>query len=120
LVLLATEHALYTIKDAETGQRGYLLTGSDAYLEPYHSALDSLRADTADLRALTLGNATQQRQLDSLAQLIRPKLIELDRTIFLRRQGKVAEALRIVASGEGRVTMDGIRRVLGNLQAEEL
>src|SRR6185295_11515031 len=65
------------------------------------------------------GTDAQQRQLDSLAQLIRPKLIELDRTIWLRRQGKVADALRIVASGEGRATMDGIRRVLGNMQAEE-
>lgn len=119
LVLLATEHALSTLKDAETGQRGFLLTGSNRYLQPYQSALDSLRIDIDSLRELTKDNARQQQNLDSLAVLVNVKLGELERTIALKRAGNSVAALAIVNSGVGERTMDAIRSVMADMQSEE-
>jgi CHASE3 domain sensor protein len=65
------------LKDAETGQRGYLLSGDDSYLEPYKSALAAIPSTLGDLRKLTVDNPDQQRRLASLSQPIDNKLAEL-------------------------------------------
>ena len=58
-VLARLETVLSTLKDAETGERGYLLTGEASYLEPYREAVDRLPGQIADLRQLTLDNPPQ-------------------------------------------------------------
>ena len=59
---------LSELKDAETGQRGYLLTGDDNYLEPYTSSLGALQTTLAELRKITSDNPEQQRRLTELSQ----------------------------------------------------
>src|SRR5262245_29722256 len=76
---------LSLMKDAETGQRGFVITGDDAFLEPYNSAIAALPATVKELRALTADNRSQQTRLDETAPLIAGKLAELARTIALRR-----------------------------------
>ena len=63
--------------DAETGQRGYLLSGEEPYLEPYRAALAQLDQILKRLRSLTADNAPQQRRLDALEPLTAKKLDEL-------------------------------------------
>ncbi len=68
---------LSLLQDAETGQRGYVITGEARYLEPYLKALSRLDDETANLRRLTQDNPTQQNRLAQLAPLIQAKLAEL-------------------------------------------
>ena len=107
------------LADVETGQRGYLLTGEDAYLTPYRDGLAAIAQDTAKLRALVADNAVQQRRLDALSIQVRTKLIELDRTIALQRAGQTATAIATVRSDSGKVAMDSIRRIIAAFEGEE-
>ena len=73
------------LKDAETGQRGYLLTGNDTYLEPYRLADASIDNVIKQLRDLTVDNPVQARRLEQALPLIQSKMAELKQTIELRR-----------------------------------
>ncbi len=105
--------------DAETGQRGFLLTGDDAYLEPYHAAMKSIDQVLAELKNSTADNPVQQKHVPELEQLIDKKLAELQRTIDLRKQNGLAAANAIVLGGEGKRYMDQIRSLLADMQNEE-
>jgi len=110
---------LVSLDDAETGQRGYLLTGDAAYLRPYTTARARIGAELANLAALTRDNPTQRRNLGRLIPLTRAKLAELEQTVALRRQGRQAEALRIVRTNTGQRSMDEIRGVVAAMSGEE-
>jgi signal transduction histidine kinase/DNA-binding response OmpR family regulator len=111
---------LSAVKDAETGQRGFLLTGFERYLEPYQVALGNIPVELATLRRITLDNPEQQRKIDVLGPLIDAKLAELTRTIELRRNGDPAAALEVVQSDRGRMAMDRIRQLIeGMLTIEQ-
>ncbi len=103
--------ALVTINtdvlDAETGQRGYLLTSSGAYLEPYRLAIAHIGVDLKALRDLDDG--LEPGALDDLEKLVRQKLAELRATIELHDANRADDALAMVSSGAGKATMDQIR-----------
>src|ERR1700734_3263590 len=82
--LTALEDVLSTVKDAETGQRGYLLTGKDSYLDPYNAAVREVGPRLDTLQRLTIDNPAQQDRLGSLKQRIGAKLAELKQTIDRR------------------------------------
>src|ERR1022692_2852259 len=84
-VITSLEGLPSNLKDAETGQRGFLITGEERYLEPYNQSKVSVKADLQNLRMLTADNPNQQRRLDSLEPLIADKYTELDQE---RRVGK--------------------------------
>ncbi len=105
--------------DAETGQRGFLLTGDETYLEPYRGAIRNVDHLIADLRNFTADNPNQQRHILELGPLIEKKLAELQRTIDLRKKEGLAAANAVVLTGEGKQWMDQIRGVLGHMQEEE-
>ncbi|MBC8055280.1 MAG: CHASE3 domain-containing protein, partial [Rhizobiales bacterium] len=107
------------LKDAETGQRGYLLNGSESYLAPYDIARAELPGEFKRVREQTLDNPRQQARLDTLEQLASAKLAELAQTVTLRREGDAAGALEIVNSDRGKATMDGIRAVINEMMDEE-
>jgi CHASE3 domain sensor protein len=110
---------LSQLKDAETGQRGYLITGQDSYLEPYQSALASIKSTLADVRKLTSDNPNQQRRIAAVTPLIDAKLAELKETIDLRRNVGFDAALKIVLRNDGKTIMDQIRAVLADGDQEE-
>ena len=118
-VITATFATLSTLQDAETGQRGYVITGMTSYLAPYDRALASIGADTSRLRALLAGSPRQRQRLDTLSTLVSRKLDELAKTIDLRRAGHTAEAIAFVQSGAGKQSMDAIRNVLAAIAAED-
>jgi signal transduction histidine kinase len=107
------------LQDAETGQRGYLLTGEPKYLEPYVRARTRLDADTTALRRAIGDDAPQHLRLDSLDALIRRKLQELAETIELRRTQGMAPSLALVQTDRGKAVMDSIRLLLGAMTTEE-
>jgi methyl-accepting chemotaxis protein len=118
-VLLGIQHLLSSLKDAETGQRGFLLTGEDRYLEPYTAGTKAIGEEVKTLRDLTRDNSTQQSRLTALDPLIAGKLAELNETIELRRAKGLDAALQVVVSDRGKRFMDEIRDITGQLQSDE-
>ena len=107
------------VQDAETAQRGFLLTGTEAYLEPYNVAKTTLPQQIEDLRGLTAANPDQRTRAEALAQVATEKLVELGETIALRRADNVEAALAIVRTDRGKASMDRIRVLTAELQREE-
>jgi CHASE3 domain sensor protein len=118
-VLEAVAHELSFMKDAETAQRGFLLSGNEAYLEPYQSALDASERTMDDLRTLTADNPHQQVRITEARSLIEAKLDELKRSIDVRRAQGLDAALKVVETGEGKKSMDDLRKVLAAMDQEE-
>lgn len=113
------ESVLSSLKDAETGQRGYLLTAQESYLEPYTTAIGRIDRDIAQLKRLTATNRSQQQQLASLEPLIRSKLAELKQTIDLKKNQSSAAAKQLVLTNQGKELMDRIRATIQQLQEQE-
>jgi signal transduction histidine kinase/CheY-like chemotaxis protein/CHASE3 domain sensor protein len=110
---------LSALKDAETGQRGFLLTGEDVYLEPYRNAQSALAERLVRLRGLLGTDALLQDRLAEVARQIDVKQAELQRTIDLHRAGRASEALAIVRGETGKRSMDRLRELLGDLAADQ-
>ncbi len=110
---------LSLLADAETGQRGFVLTGENPYLEPYNSALSRLDAAERELKSLTSDNPNQQRRLDELHRHLATKLAVLAETIETRRKGGLEAALKVIQSDRGKEAMDAIRRIVGEAKDEE-
>jgi signal transduction histidine kinase/ActR/RegA family two-component response regulator len=98
-----------TVQDAETGQRGYLLTGKLYYLTPFDDAEAEIPGMTHDLRTLIANDPAQERRLDGLIADIVHKMDELQRTVSHRKAGDAPGALAIVNTDEGRNVMMRIR-----------
>ncbi|MDQ8023156.1 MAG: response regulator [Moraxellaceae bacterium] len=108
-----------TLQDAETGQRGFLLTGKESYLEPYNAAKGRLPGQLRTLAQLSERGTLDKESVDTLIQLADDKMAELEETITLRRAGKTDEALAIVLADRGRAAMDGARSVLEKAERDE-
>jgi PAS domain S-box-containing protein len=118
-VVLRLDQTLSTLKDAETGQRGFLLTGQAAFLEPYQAALRDADRDLQSLAALVASDARDAQRIAMLAELSRAKRAELAQTIDLYRSGQRATAIGIVQGREGKRLMDQIRQVVAAFRAEQ-
>ena len=118
-VLAQTEMVFSEVKDAETGQRGYLLTRKSRYLQPYYSAVYRTPENLQTLRQLTSDNLNQQKRIQQLQLLIDAKFAELKQTIDLDRTQGVAAALAVVQTDEGQFLMDQIRELVRSIELEE-
>lgn len=118
-VLNQLEQVLSTIKDAETGQRGFILTGDEKYLDPYHSADAKLDAAVAKLGELTGDSPAQQHRLGKLSVRTDERLKLLQESIDLRRKQGFEEAQKLVRTGRGRKAMEDIRRIIQEMQDME-
>ena len=119
-VLISLNELLSTVQDAETGQRGYLLTGNDKYLEPYESAIGAVASRIDAVASLTQDNATQQANVAQVRRQVEAKIRELKETIDLRRSKGSEAALAVVTTDRGKVAMDAIRAQLEVMRQEEL
>jgi CHASE3 domain sensor protein len=115
-IMLATTDLLSAIKDAETGQRGFLLTGRESYLDPYNRAVSVVPQILSRLTELTATRQDQARRVDTMKPLVREKLRELQKTIELHRLEGVNAALRAVLSDRGNILMDQIRQVCAEIE----
>ncbi|HSS01966.1 MAG TPA: CHASE3 domain-containing protein [Kofleriaceae bacterium] len=108
------------VVDAESSQRGFVLTGRDAFLEPYTQALPVIDKTFADLRQLTIDNPHQTRRLDALRPLIDEKLAVLKRGLEIRRSESLEAAAAAISSGQGQTLIDKIRALIAEMDQEEL
>ena len=119
IVLNKADDFMSALKDAETGQRGYLLTGKETFLQPYLEAQGSIRGKLKDLRQL--GSISGARKhLDTIGSLVDAKMAEMLHAITLRRNNSQSAALAVVADGQGKRLMDLIRAEMRSfIQIEE-
>jgi len=115
----ALAQILSGVKDAETGQRGFLLTGDQRFLDPYRAALTEIERDQATARRLTADNPPQQQRLAALAPLIATRLGHLAEVIEQRKQAGLDAVLKTSSLFEGRAQMDLVRQKLGELDEAE-
>jgi CheY-like chemotaxis protein/CHASE3 domain sensor protein len=106
-------------QDAETGQRGYLLTGAERYLDPYEAASATLDDKVQRVRALVLDNPKQLERLDTIVRLGAQKMTELRETIQLRRDGRPNDAIDVMRTDRGRRVMDTLRTAIAEMQETE-
>jgi PAS domain S-box-containing protein len=107
------------LKDAESGQRGYLYTGKVDYLEPYNLATVQIDAQLENLVAQVGDDPGQQTQVAELRVLIHQKLAELAKTISLFQSGDTAAAKALVMSDKGYNVMESIRSLVGQMEQQE-
>ena len=111
---------LKDMTDMETSQRGYLLTGNPAYLQPYTEAKGRIGTDFASLRTGLASRTQREQSLESrLEVLARSKQAEIERSISLRQQGYRRRSFMLVDTNEGKDYMDEIRRIVSSLSAAE-
>jgi methyl-accepting chemotaxis protein len=118
-VLQHLEQVLSVLKDAETGQRGYVITGEDSYLAPYNDALANIDHEIEDLRKLTADNPREQQQIVSLNNNVTDKLNELKETVALRKDKGFEGVLPVIMTNRGKESMDAIREIVAEMESEE-
>ncbi len=114
-----TQSVLSLLKDAETGQRGYVITGDPGYLAPFARAVVDIRDRLAALKRLTQDDPAQRERLARLDDLIVQKVAELERTIRARTDQGFDAAALIVATDQGKRLMDEIRSLTGSMLQDE-
>ena len=100
------------VKDAESGQRGYLLTGRDEYLEPYRAAGAEMDSNLDRLRLLTSDNPAQQARITDLRRIVSEWVGVIEQAITIRRERGLDAALEVVNSGRGKRLTDRARAVV--------
>jgi two-component sensor histidine kinase len=110
-VLLESERVISSLGDAQRGERGFLLTGNSAFLEPFTSGSANARRHFRRLSDLLDDNSDQGRRLEELHHLLEETLGFYGRTIELAGTGRRDAAIELVRSGEGKALMDRARSI---------
>jgi methyl-accepting chemotaxis protein len=110
---------LSALNEAETGKRGFVITGEDEFLVPYRTGKAAAVEKVVRLRALLGDDPAQTPRLDQLEPLVAEQMREIDRIIEVRRQGGFEAALQLVREGRKRGAMDRIRILVSDLKAHE-
>jgi len=120
LVVRAEAEALLSLlKDAETGERGYLITGQPEYMKPFDEAVAALPRRIENFRRLTADNPRQQQNITMFEQLAERRIATLRRGIKARQDAGPDGAANVVRTGEGKRIMDAARDVVAQMVAEE-
>ena len=105
----ASRNLLLSLVDAETGQRGFLLSGRAEFLAPYMQAEIAVPEQMQELERLTADDPELEPHVTAMLEAVREKLAELERMVTLSRSGRAGEAVQIVRAGAGRTLMVEIR-----------
>lgn len=117
-MIASLDELFSTLQDAETGQRGFLLTGKDQYLVPYQNAVSDVEAKLRAVTAVTENTPVQRARLVTLRRHADAKLDELQRVIDLRRAAGMTAAAEMVGSDRGKAEMDAIRAQIALLKQD--
>jgi PAS domain S-box-containing protein len=108
------------LKDAETGQRGFLYTGDPKYLTPYTQAIGRVQPHIDELARLTADNPQERARVVAFRDLAQKKTGELAQTIALYKSGQFDDAKQLVLSDVGLSYMDNIRLLVAQMEREEI
>lgn len=118
-VMLHLEHLFSLLQDAETGQRGFVITGEPRYLAPYNDSLAHIQAEMNEIRGLIADEPDQQQRIGAMEPLVTAKLAELQQVIDLRAQKGFDAAAKEVLTDKGKKAMDDIRVLIGQMEGKE-
>src|SRR6202012_477611 len=118
-VVHQVERVLGSAINAETGERGYLISGQHSYLEPFTTAQQELPAELAHLQSLITDNPGQRERVQDLRATVTRRMLVLQRAVEMRRQGGPDMSAPLLIGGPGKVEMDHIRAVCDAMEAEE-
>jgi len=118
-VIATLRHVLATVAEAESGERGYVITGQEEFLETYQNAASDADTEMRTLRSLTADNAVQRDRLETLVQLVSARLSTLQDTVDARGKEGFRAAQQHVASGRGEQIHGRIRGLLAEMEATE-
>lgn len=107
------------LDEAETGKRGFVITGEDEFLAPYRAGKEAVTRGADRIHELFQADEAQKRRLEALEPLVTERMREIDETIEARRQGGFEAALKLVREDRGKKTMDRIRALVGELRTHE-
>jgi PAS domain S-box-containing protein len=114
---LAATHLL--VIDAEAGMQGYAMTGDGGYLGAYRTAFVRVPQRVQNLRKLTAGDPSQQKNLDVLASLVATQLADVEKVHEAQKQGARAAASRLDLPGSNRKAADDLRQAMSGMEDEE-
>jgi signal transduction histidine kinase len=123
LIIERLEHLVSDVTDAETDQRGYIITDAPNYLQPYNYAIRDIRGQLGNLDMMIANEPSNQQlslnDLYILKGLIEAKLAELNQTITLRQSHGFNAVLPIILSNRGKIVMDNIRVTALDIENQE-
>jgi PAS domain S-box-containing protein len=119
-VQTSLEEIIKTVVDAETGSRGYALTGEREYLEPYTQAVDTIDSQIAELKGILGQDPIQTELADTLQRLITTRLAAAGAVISARDSGGLESAAEQIAAGPGKAITDEIRSTVEEMRGREL
>ncbi|CAM3866939.1 CHASE3 domain-containing protein [Paracidovorax anthurii] len=111
----ALNRMMQNMLDAETGLRGYLLTGDERYLQPYQKAASTIDANLEELRGIFAASPEDQEDFTQLSRQISRKMSELDLSLRLRRQNNDDAWKFVLSTDVGKENMDAIRTLAARL-----
>jgi len=114
------DHLLSLVKDLETGQRGYLITGQEEFLEPYQTARQAVPSEIEAVKTLISDDEQQQRRMHSLEELVNQKLLFTSEAIRAQRESGKAAATAMIETVEGKRLMDEISRFSAEMEQAEV
>ncbi|MCI0393042.1 MAG: PAS domain S-box protein [Acidobacteria bacterium] len=118
-IITALEGLLSDLKDAETAQHGYIITGQESYLGPYPAAFRNVDRDVERLKLLAAGNIELQHRLDVLRPVIKERLSIIEETVVARRNQGSEAATQIIRTDRGKRLMDQIRQSVLEMRNSE-
>ncbi len=118
-VIGALEELELALNEAETGQRGFILTGNERYLAPLEKAGKKLDGAINQIRSLTKDNSDQQQHIGSISTLTKEKLRELEKTVSLRRESGFEAALKEIKNDSGQRFMEEMRTRIEEMKSTE-
>jgi signal transduction histidine kinase len=118
-IINQVEIIMGSAKDAETGNRGYLITGEEQYLSPYFQALKDLPREMERLKLLNANNPSQQHRIVEMRSVTQERLSLLQQGINLRRSGRSDGIHALIVSGTGKAQMDHLRAIADEMDHEE-
>jgi len=118
-VLASLDQTLALLTEAESGQRGFILTGNEVYLSNYNEDLHRLPQQVEELRRLTADNPSQQQRLVRLEEEVNQRIVTLNEVLNIARTQGMKAASRSIESNAGRVLMAEARATVNDMQAEE-
>src|SRR5215472_11224863 len=118
-VMASLDKIVADLDNAESGQRGYLITGDAHYLRPYEQAAAAFASDVARLETLTADNPAQRAPIEELRAHAHAKLAELSESIQVRRDQGLEAARAVVLTDRGRAEMDALQRVISRMVQHE-
>jgi len=118
-VLEKLDNLISQLKEVETAESSYLITGEKRYLDPYNTAVPVINQKLKDLRKLTADNLQQQYRIDIIEQKIRQKLALGKDTIDSRQNQGIEAARQLLLTDNDKNLMNDIRRIIAGMQNEE-